>query len=247
MRFFPILRTRRLTVQLRELSIGQSIKLAAIPTHLQELATSQFIKYAIESASGIENPLDWTAQERILVTGHYLAAISDYPDFSLGAGKYSDYLDGSKDVDKAFKPLELSSVGGDEWSLTHLTGRMVEAIERLSGELLDIPARLHWLLGGMAAQLIRKGEELPNLDTEGSYDEWLLDRMKVFSAFPESDFEAIIILYQTGREQLQHLFNIEFDDEGIITLPKKGADGSLPPARFPVRTCLSKLSLELVR
>jgi hypothetical protein len=245
MRHFPILRTRRLTVQLRELSIGQSIKLAAIPVHLNELMCSEFLRYAIDAVSGIEDIAQWTVQERMLAVAHYLASVvEDGPDFSLGDGKYSDYLDGSIDIDKDFKSIELGELGGDLWSIDHLTGRMAEAIERLSGELPDLPPRLHWLLGCMAAQLIRKDEVLPDLDTDGSYDEWLLNRMRVFSAFPESDFEQLIMMHQLGVEKLHHLFKINFNDTGIIALPKE--EGSaLPPARFPVRSCLSKLSLTL--
>ncbi|MFA5920143.1 MAG: hypothetical protein WC856_02480 [Methylococcaceae bacterium] len=245
MKYFPPLRTRRLTVQLRELSIGESIKLAAVPVHLTEAACSLLLKYAVETVSGIEDSANWTVQERILVTAHYLSVVAtDGPDFSLGQGKYLDYLDGSLDIDKDFKPLELGSVGGDEWSLTHLTGRMAEAIERLSGELADMPPRLHWLIGGMAAQLIIKGEVLPDLDADGSYDEWLLARMKVLAAFPESDFEQLIMFYQVGREQLQHLFKIDFNDDGVIALPKE-AGSELPPARFPARSCCGRLALEL--
>ncbi len=244
MKHFPPLRTRRLTVQLKELSIGESIKLASIPIHLNEAASSAFLKYAVASVSGVENMADWTVQERTLVVAHYLASVvEDGPDFSLGQGKYSDYLNGAKDINKDFKPIDLGSVGGDQWSLTHPTGRMSEAIERLQGEL-ELPPRLHWLIGGMAAQLIRKGENVQNLDTEGSYDEWLLNRIKVFSAFPESDFEALMILYQSNREQLNHLFTIAFDDTGIITLPKE-SDSILPPARFPVRSGLSRMALAL--
>jgi hypothetical protein len=245
MKHFPILRTRRLTVQLRELSIGQSIKLAAIPDHLNEQMCSEFLKYAISSVSGIEDIQAWTVQERMLAVAHYLASVvEDGPDFSLGSGKYSDYLDGSIDIDKDFKPVELGELGGDSWSLTHLTGLMSASIERLAGELPDLPPRLHWLIGSMAAQLIRKDEVLPVLDTEGSYDEWLLERIKVIAAFPESDFEQLIVMYQLGSEKLRHLFKINFNDTGIIALPKEDGSG-LPPARFPVRSCLSKLALAL--
>ena len=42
--YFPPLRTRRLTVQLRELSIGDSLTLAAMPGHMEEASTTAFLR-----------------------------------------------------------------------------------------------------------------------------------------------------------------------------------------------------------
>ncbi|WP_197714678.1 hypothetical protein, partial [Nitrosomonas supralitoralis] len=85
---FPILRTRRLTVQLKELSIGESIAIAAMPSHLEEAVTTAFLLKAVATAKGIENPADWTVQERMMVVCHYLASVSDDgPDFAVGDGR----------------------------------------------------------------------------------------------------------------------------------------------------------------
>lgn len=247
---FPVLRMRRLTVQLRELSIGESISIAAIPTHLDEVSCTKFLRCAVESVkdSTITDPANWTVQERIMAVCHYLAAVSeDGPDFSIGEGHYSDYLDGENDSAVLQEYFEVGEVGGDAWSVRHLTGAMAESIERISGEIEGVSGRLHWLLGGMAAQMVRKDEDiLSPADGEGAYDEFLINRIRIFSGYPEGDFIALMSEYAVGCEKLHHLFRIELSHNGIISLPKGGAANNLPPARFPVRACLSRVAHGLV-
>jgi hypothetical protein len=247
MKFIPLLRTRRLTVQLKELSIGAAIALANIPEHLEETACTAFLNSTIASVqTGSENPSDWTVQERTLAVAHYLASIlTDGPDFSLGAGSYSDYLDGTADISLAMNQLPVGEVGGDNWEIQHLTGARSESIERLQGEFESLSPRLYWVIGAMAAQLVRTGEVVPDLSTDGLYDEWLLSRIRVFLEFPESDFEQLMAVYGAGREKLHHLFAFTFDDRGIAILPKVGGTEGLPSARFPVRTTLSRMALNM--
>lgn len=241
--YFPALHTKRLTLQLQEISIGQSINLAAMPDHLHESTCTGFLRSAIKSVKGIEDPAKWTVQERNMAVAHYLASVSeDGPDFSLGRGKYSDYLDAS--ADNFIDEFEVGSFAGDEWVVRHLTGAMAESIERLSGEF-ELTGRLHWLLGGMAAQLVRKGEEIPEFPSDALYDEWLLNRMRIFSNFPESEFELLMGAYFVGLDALHHLFAINFNDRGIVVMPRRGTDGGLPPATFPASAYLSRAALDL--
>lgn len=245
---FPMLRTRRLTVQLKELTIGDSIALAAMPVHLHEATCTAFLNKAVSSsAKGVENPAMWTVQERMLAVAHYLASVSeDGPDFALGEGRYSDYLDGSTDIAVPTVEIEIGSLGGDAWRIRHLTGAMAESIERTQGECAGMTGRLHWLLAGMAAQLVRSGDApVEPADGEGAFDEFILARMKVFAAYPESDFADLMAMYALGRDRLTHLFQVEFGADGLVALPK-GGDG-LPPARFPVRTCLTRMAIEMGR
>lgn len=242
---FPILRTRRLTVQLRELSIVESVAIAGMPEHLEEASCTALLRYATESVKGVEDPAHWTVQERILAVCQYLASVSeDGPDFSIGKGRYSDYLDGAADI--SLEAVEVGDVGGDAWSVRHLTGAMAESIERMEGEVAGVSERFHWLLGGMAAQMVRAGEDAHDaIDGEGKFDEWLVSRMRVMGGFPDSDFTLLMSKYADGREKLHHLFRIEFTDEGIVAMPKGGTVGDLPPARFPARTCISRIAHEL--
>lgn len=249
---FPTLRMLRLTVQLRELSIGESIKIASMPPHLEEASITAFLRFAVESSVGndiADDPLHWTVQERIMTVCHYLASISDSsPDFSIGGnGHYSDYLDGGNNAAAMESSVKVGEVGGDIWYIRHLTGAMAESIERMSGEVAGISGRIHWLLGGMASQMIIEGESGSNpAEGEGNFDEFLVTRMKVIAGYPESDFDALLSLYLAGREKLHHLFHIEFSENGIVSLPKGGAASNLPPARFPVSTCLTGVVLNLV-
>lgn len=246
---FPPLRTRRLTVQLKELSIGDSIAIAAMPTHLNESTCTTFLRKALESSKGIADPANWTVQERMLAVCHYLAAVSeDGPDFSIGDGRYSDYLDGAADISIAMQSVPVGELGGDKWSVRHLTGAMAESIERMNGEVEGIGGRLHWLLGSMASQMVMEGEAIPDIaDSDGIFDEFLVKKMRVLAGFPDSDFSTLISMYGYGRGKLHHLFDYEFDASGIVSLPKGGVDASLPPARFPVSACLSDLARELGR
>jgi hypothetical protein len=242
----PVLKVRRLTVRLRELSIGQAVSLAQIPAHRHEALTTEFLKAAIESSS-VENPEDWTVEERMMAVGHYLASTNDAgPDFAVGEGSYSDYLDVRPPV-MGLAPdmtLDLGELEGDRWRLRHLTGAHAEAIERLAGELPGIAGRLHWIIGGMAAQLLRAEES----QDERLEDAELLERMRVFAGFPESGFVRLLVMYNDGRQKIANIFTTEFSDEGIVALPKKGARGdTLPPARFHGRSCLSAFAQALAR
>lgn len=229
---------------MRELSIGDAIALASMPPSQDEAACTALLRRAVESVKGEADPALWTVQERIMAVCHYLAVTcDDGPDFSVGGGRYSDYLDGAAQGDS--DSVLAGELEGDEWHVCQLTGAMVEAIERVKGEISGIDGRLHWLLGGMAAQLYRPSESIPDA-TGGEYDEWLAQRMRVLASFPESDFAKLLLLYQRARSRLHHLFAIEFSSEGIVAVPKEGAANvDLPPARFPASACLSKLAIEL--
>lgn len=244
MKSFPVLRTRRLTVQFKELAIGDAISVGGMPEHLSEAECTAFLKYAIkEVISGSTDPAEWTVQERALGVAHYLASVAeDGPDFALGENKYSDFLDGVADISLALKQVPIGEIADDHWEIRHLTGGMAEAIERLIGEVPQLSPRLHWVVGSMAAQLVRVGEKIPELGTDGQYDEWLHERMKVLMAFPETDFEQLMGAYDMGREKLHHLFTYNFNDDGIVIMAKEGGAKDKAFARFPVRACLSKLA-----
>ena len=159
MLFFPPLQMRRFTAQLKEISIGESLKLAAIPEHMNEHATTVFLRACIESAP--LDPASWTVQERIMGVAHYLSATSGgTPDFSVGSHwHFSDYFmpeaEARKEASLWFEHA------GDTWRAVPVTGRYAESIERLDGSLEGIEGVAHWQFGLMAAGLERKGESLP--------------------------------------------------------------------------------------
>ena len=242
--YFPALRTKRLRVQLRELTIGESLQLVAMPPDKPEATCTAFLRRAGAETDGVPDPRRWTVPERMLAVCQYMAAtLEDGPDFAVGAGRYSDYLNGERDIGDEL--VVVGEVGGDVWKARHLTGGMAEAIERLSGELAGIEGRLHWLYGAMAAQLVREGEDVPEPeDGEGAYDEWLLARMATLLAYPDSDAELMMGLFLSAREQMQHLFRVDFAPDGIVAMPKGGA-ATLPPARFPAASCVSEFARQM--
>lgn len=236
--FIPPLRVRRFTVDMRELTIGQSLRLAKIPDHLDEYATTQFLRFATVDPS--LDPLLWTVAERIMGVAHYLSAVSDEgADFSVGTSgaRFSDYFMPEAEAFKA--QSEPFSAVGDTWRAIHVTGRMVESLERLTDEIEGISGREFWTLGALAASLLREGESLPADDAPSDdVDAWLLQRLHVFINFPESDMLSMLVQAREHQARIQHIFKVAHDEGGLIVLPKEEVAG-LPPARFPVRSTLS--------
>lgn len=93
-----------------------------MPAHLEEASCTAFLRRAVETSKGIEDPAHWTVQGRMLAVCHYLASTAGGPDFSLGDGRYSDYLDGASDIPTAVASVEIGEVGGDAAGIRHLTG-----------------------------------------------------------------------------------------------------------------------------
>lgn len=247
---FPVLRTQRLTVQLKELSIGAACQIAAMPTHAEQASNTAFLRHAIDTVSnGPTDPVQWTVQERIMATCHYMAStLEDGPNFSVGAGHYGDYLDGASNDAAALESVDVGELGGDVWRVRHLTGAMAESIERMNGEVGGVSGYLHWVLAGMALQMtLADGED--GMPQEGTaLDNHLAEKMRVIAAYPESDFIALRAMYEAGRDKLHHLFRVVFSRDnsstGIIVLPQGGV--ALPPARFPAHSCVSGMAREMV-
>ena len=74
MHFIP-LRTRRFTVQLKELSIGQSIALAGFNEKTEQAALTEFLRMATSTVKGIDDPAKWTITERVFTLCHYLSSM----------------------------------------------------------------------------------------------------------------------------------------------------------------------------
>lgn len=245
---FKPLRAGRFVVQLKEISIGDSISVLSMSPGEYEAETTAFLRAALKSVDGPKDPADWTVEERILAVCHYLAATLEKPDFDVqGGGNFSDYL---VNLGETSIPdhAELGEIAGDRWSVYPLTGRMAETIEGLQGELKDtagkpVPPRLHWLLGAMAAQLLREGETVTPPESP-SYESFLLERMRILRELPESAFIELFTAFAKGRDSISRFFVTRFDGSGVIVCAKEGAD--LPPARFPSRSCLSDFAAQLV-
>jgi hypothetical protein len=232
MMYFPDLRARRFTIRLRELTIGQSLELSARSTHLEQSNTTAFLRAAVVNPD--IDPALWRVGERVLAVAHYLACVTNDADFTVGSGRYSDYL--VSEVDTIPDSVALGDVIGEAWNMRHLTGRLAEAIERIV--ISGFKGRGLWLMGMMAAQMYRNGELTPDDMTEGALDEWLTARVQSIIDLPESEFEAMLIAFYAGRSLITHLFIIDADDNGLLCRAHT-EDAGLPPARFSVRSNLS--------
>jgi len=239
MNHFPLLRSGQFTLQLRELSIGQCLQLAAMPIERDHAQITAFLRFAsVEPAS---DPLLWTVAERTFAVCHYLAITDENAaNFAVGGGQLTDYLDVSQA--RTLDSVDIGELAGDHWQLQHFNGAMAESIERIVGECAHLTGRSHWLIGAMAAQLQRSGETAPDAITDAdAYDRWLVERMRVLCAFPESDFSALFAAFDRNCLQLGHLFRLHFTDQGIVFLPQE-ARSELPAARFPVSTALGPVA-----
>lgn len=245
------IRTRRITAELHELTVGDVIHLCALPEKQGERGASELLKRIVEPVDRprvgqVTDPRLWTVQERAFVIAHYIAHIieGDDPDYAIGNGKYSDYLlDGA---DSPPDPVHLGTVAEDVWSIHPLLGAHAESIERLviSGRLAE--SRAGWWFGAMAAQLVRAGEtpfDVVN-SMDAALDDFIDERTQILKAFPESDFMALLHAFLVGHEKLAHLLNLEFINDGIAFMPAKEVSG-LSPARFPFSGAISERAAQV--
>ncbi len=245
---FSPLRARRLDVRMRELSIDAEMALCHLPEKAHEKALTEFLIRAVESAATpsprhLADPRAWSVSERLLALAHYcIHTREDRPDYAVTeVSKLSDYLDMGRDLPAA--PVAFHALG-DEWNVIPLSGAAAEVLESLQLESTLKP-RAHWLIGAMAAQMVRVGETFPDpvADT-ADYSEWLAKRIEVLREFPGSSFDVLYAHFREAVERNAQFFSIWFDDEGVVVLPKE-AGAATPPARFHVFACIGALALSL--
>lgn len=229
---FPPLRTRRHTIELRELTIGEAIYLAKLNPAAHEASVTALL----ERAAG-EDTLDWTVQERGLAVAHYMAQTMGDPDFALGDLKFSDYFV----PDEAPDEVELGYMLEDHWSMRPLLGRHAETIERfILGGSLEA-TRMSWWMGAMACQLRRPTEKDPAPEV---FDTWLAGRITVLQALPESAFLELFGAFLAGQRQLNRLLNLDFTDEGAVFTAREVPAAA--PARFLVPDCLADATRQIL-
>lgn len=245
---FSPLRRQRLDVRLRELSIGDEIELCSLPELAHEKGLTEFLARAIASAetpspTHLANPRAWSVGERLLALAHYCVHVrEDGPDYAVTeTSRLSDYLDAGKDLPDSPSMFEAN---GDGWVLRPLTGAAAEVLEALQSES-TLPGRAYWLLGAMAAQLVRVGESTPDpVEEEVKYSQWLKARMETLRAFPSSAFDSMYLNYRASLDRDSQFFTIWFDEQGVVVLPKE-AGAVAPPARFHVHAAIGAVALSV--
>ena len=240
--YFSPLRTKRLDVDLRELTIREAVDLAAVPPDSHEAAVTSLLKRIVKEARGTrKHPGRWTVQERMLAVAHYIACTSEGEgNFEIGQGRFLDYM--HEDVDAAPEVVDVGQACGDQWTARQITGDEAAVMEGLC------KSRLDWFAADMAARLTLAGKDEGRPDATarpGEFAGWLSERITVFEAMPESDFEDLFRAYRVGLEKLHHLFRLELDETGYVAMPRKGGGADSVPARFQVASALSALALEL--
>lgn len=244
----PPLRTARFSLEMQESKIIDSIKLAKIPVHLNEEATTHLLKSIITKCTGIDDVNMWTVQERMFVSGHYIASIQDNnPDFEIGDGHYSDYMQGDKQF--SIDQVDLGRYEDDEWCAVPFIGAAAMAIEQLHGEIDGIEGLSHWEFGMMAAQLVPNGEFLDY--GSGDIEAQLLKRMLFFANCPESVFVVFQSMLFEANQKMQHLFEFSVDKDGVVAFPRSGlvdengGARKMPYARFPAHTSITDVAKRL--
>lgn len=245
------LRTRRLSIRLREIAIEDAIKLASITTGKTELETSEFLRFTVQEATTptdkhVTDPRAWTVQERMFVVCHYLATVSpEGPNFTVGdKATYSDYLMPGTDYPRV-EIIDCGVIGESAWQMRPMLGAQAEAIESLQFERPDA-AYFHWFTGAMAAQLLKSDETAPDpIKSVPEYRDWLRDRIAWFGRLPESEYAELTRVWIAGQDQLKHFFQIDFNSNGALALPVGGSADSLPAARFRASACCSEIARRL--
>ncbi len=248
--YFDQLRTRRLSVDLQELSIDDAEMLCMMPEHLEQASITALLQRAVkptdrEMPGQVSDPRMWTVQERMMVIAHYMAHTTEdgERDFALGEeGHLSDYLLGGTDY---VESVSLGVLDGDEILMRPLLGFQVEAIERLVLGGRFRANRLSWWACAMACQMTKAGEEPKAYVGDADYLEWIFARASSIRQLPESDFLQLLYAFLDGTKQLDHFFKLKYTDL-IIAAQATKEDSSLPSARFPLHAAISPGTLQVL-
>lgn len=244
---FAPLRTKRVSVTLRELELGAARSICRLPADLHEATTTEFLRHVAADAKAptpayVTDPRLWTVEERARVVCHYLSHVSDAgADFTVGDdGKLSHYL--RFDADLNVSEVRLGHIAGVDRVMRPLLGAHAELLERMC------ESRGDWLVGMMACQVYAVDEEVPDFlsATDIALLEWGKARLDTFNKLAESDFHAIREAWLRGSRDLEHFFVTGADDKGIVFWPQQLEEaGPKYPARFQSVLCIDQGTRDL--
>lgn len=246
---FPLKRTRRLCVELRELTLEESASVCRIPSDRPEMATTTFLRAAADKATRpndryVSDPRLMTVEERALLVAHYIGTMSPSGlyDFPIGgAAHLSDYL--LIDQDLIETEIVAGQAAGDVWLLSPLLGLHAELLEQSCTSQMD------WIVGTIACQMRKQTDSAPSLQEMGDVEAhgWLADRMQAFRGLPESEFEEVFALYCGQRGRIRHFFIPQIgripgkaERFGIVFMPTEHAEAGVDyPATFHAVSAIS--------
>jgi hypothetical protein len=239
---FSNIRTKRLAVKLREISLEEAVAVCRLPADRHEATATEFLRCVARDAETptpryIKDPRLMTVEERTLLVCHYLAQVSsDGADFKVGGtGKLTDYVQFADDL--LSESVDMGEVAGTRRTLYPLLGIHAELLERLCTSQGD------WLIGMLACQVHAHGAPVPDYlaMTDVAMLEWCSAGMKAIRAMPESEVEELYVKFDAAKAELRHFFITGADDDGILFWPHPAAEeaGQKNPARFRALPCIS--------
>ncbi len=254
MRSIQPVHTARVSVQMRELTIGQVQELCTIPYQFEQRTITAFLNAVCEhlprgsGKESVTDPLLWSVNERMNAVIYYLASmLEDGPDFAIGEGHLRDYLLAEADYVDAV-PFRHDD---DDMVCTPLHGYQAEAIEHLVTTGVLPRSYFGWQLGAMAA-CVRGADELPlEYSDPTAYSKQLLARVEALKNAPEREFVRLHQAFLDASMSLQHFVHVGFSDQGVVSVqvtdpdPEKGVP-ELGYARFHPRSGISRGACEIL-
>lgn len=240
---FPPLRTRRVSVALKELSLDQAISMCKLPADRHEAAVTQFLRFA---ASGAEQPRPeyvtdprlWTVSERLRLVVQYLMGVTDDgPDFSVGNRSLTDYIDFTAEAESLV--IDGIEIDGVAMQMRPLLGLQADALELLC------TGRGEWMIGCVASQILPVGQapawgDMPDVAVLA----WHKERIQAVRSMPESHYEQMLNAFMDGQEALRQFFYLGVSDDGIVCMPNEPGD-EVPPGRFRASSCIGQSTRSL--
>lgn len=228
------------SLSLPDLSIGDAIDIAQIPSDFNEKRLSALIGHLSGDA---ELAGRLTAQERYYILLNHQATTSHKYNAD-DAGANDEYMIETIQSDV---PNEVQ-VG--ELIVSHLRGAHVVVLEGICENVAE------WLMGQMACQLsgnlasIIGGDDVvwepvPATMTDSEINAIIQERFRFISGLSAtSAFNDLVDAYSNGANQLTHFVRLGSDNKGL-TVIKSGGDGDIEPSRFHTLDHLSGAAARL--
>lgn len=244
MNIFPYLRTKRIAVALRELTLGEGMAVCQIPGARNEAATTALLRFVADKAETprpgyITDPRMWTVGERIRVVAHYMMQMADDgPNFAVGSGHLVDYV--MLDSEEAPDPVPVGELDGQAYRYWPMVGALAEVLE------LECSKRADWFIAAAATLVLPDGVQPPAWAdmADTAILTWVRERVDAFKARPESETELLFAMAAHGAEQTTQFVRTTYTDDGIVCLPVEEA--GLYPGRFRPISCVSQVTRNLL-
>jgi hypothetical protein len=239
---FQPIKTKRLDVRLRELSVREVRAVCEISPRSHEATVTKFLSFATgfdATRSGLD-PMLMTVQERAFLVCQYLAAmLDDGPNFGVGADmRLSDFLD--FEADHYADEVLVGEIQGEPVYMGNLLGQHAVDLETMC------KSRGDWRIGMMACQIRLESMPAVDLSTMSEVERigWLDSRIEAISSMPESQAaELFDTVFVPGQQKLRHLFDVALDNDGICFASNGEAGYGL--GRFQPLSGVSKRATEI--